>query len=144
MNIAKYKLYLKINEKYNLNYSISNPIEIQNFCNKFLKINQEPEEVLYVLGMNNKKEIISIFEISRGIVNSTLTSPREIFKRLIISNCSAFAIVHNHFGSTEPSKQDIDIYNNLKKCSEIIGIGFVDSLILYENNYYSFFEMGVN
>ena len=49
--------------------------------------------------------------------------------------------MHNHPGGNPiPSKQDFDITNNLIEASKILGVKFLDHIIITKNNYYSFVE----
>lgn len=51
---------------------------------------------------------------------------------------------HNHpSGDIEPSNEDVDITNRLKKCGDIIGINVMDHIIIGDNQYCSFKEKGL-
>lgn len=138
--IKKYELYLKNNKNFYLNFQINNVNRVINFCNNKLNLNKESQEVLYLIGANNQNYVTSVFEISRGSINFSLCSPIEIFKRLILSNCNNFILVHNHLSTCEPSKQDIEIFKQLKKACKLFDINFNDNLIICNNKYYSFYE----
>ena len=56
-------------------------------------------------------------------------------------SASAIICVHNHpSGNINPSKQDIDITNNLVQIGAIHGIKILDHVIIGKYNYYSFLE----
>ena len=58
-------------------------------------------------------------------------------------SASGFICVHNHpSGNILPSKQDLDITNNLIEVGKILGIKLIDHIIVGKNNYYSFLENG--
>lgn len=140
MVLKKYNLYLEKTNEFNFEYNLSKPEKIMNFCNSCLKINKESQEVLYLIGMDSKLNINGVFEISRGNINCNICSPMEILKRLVLSNSNNYILIHNHFSDITPSKEDIQMYHNLKKLNEIIDIKIMDSIIVQDNKYYSFFE----
>ena len=49
--------------------------------------------------------------------------------------------VHNHpGGNVFPSKQDLDVTNNLIEVGKILGIKVLDHIIITKDKYYSFLE----
>ena len=49
--------------------------------------------------------------------------------------------MHNHPGGNAlPSKQDLDVTNNLIEVGKLLGIKVVDHIIICKENYYSFLE----
>lgn len=140
MNIKQYKLYLKEEKNFNFSFQINNCEKVVEFCNQKLNLNKESQEVLYLIGANSQNNVTCVFEISRGNLNFSLCSPIEIFKRLIISNCNNFILVHNHLASVNPSQDDIRTFKELKKASKLFEINFNDSLIIKGKEYFSFFE----
>lgn len=53
-------------------------------------------EMLLVLGLNTKNKVNMVSVCSIGTVNSSVSSVREVFKALLLSNCLSFIVVHNH------------------------------------------------
>lgn len=140
MNITKYNLYLKKDKSFDISFDISNSNKVIEFCKSYLKLDKETQEVLYLIGCDSKNKINSVFEISRGTINKSICSISDIFKRLILSNCNKFVIIHNHFSDTKPSQEDWQVYMSLKETSPLFDIVFNDSLILCDDKYYSFYE----
>jgi len=100
----------------------------------------EAQEVMKVMCLNTRNEVIGITEVSRGTVSSSLIHPREIFRTAILSNATSIIMVHNHpSGDPKPSDDDISITRKLTKASEIIMIEILDHVIIGEK-YYSFKE----
>ena len=70
-------------------------------------------------------------EISRGILDSSLVHPREVFKRAIQGGCAAIVLVHNHpSGDPAPSAEDIRLTRQLIQAGQIVGIKVLDHMIL--------------
>ena len=111
---------------------------------RFKKIGNADQESLWVLGLS-KSLIESYCEcLFKGGIASCSFDPVIIFKRLIVNNCSAFIIIHNHpSGSVAPSSADNLTVKRLHSAGELLEISLVDSLIIGEKTYYSFKEEGI-
>ena len=102
----------------------------------------EPQEIMKVLCLNTRNELIGVTEVSRGTVNSSLVHPREIFRTAILSNATNIIMVHNHpSGDPKPSPEDKSVTKKLIHASEIIGIELLDHVIIGDT-FYSFKEEG--
>ncbi|MBR6690682.1 MAG: DNA repair protein RadC [Bacilli bacterium] len=105
------------------------------------KIGNKKQECFYAVYLDNGKKIIGDKLLFMGTVNYSLVHPREIFKEAYLLGASAIICVHNHPGGNPlPSKQDLEITNNLIEASKILGIKLLDHIIICKNNYYSFLE----
>jgi DNA repair protein RadC len=70
-------------------------------------------------------------EVSKGILDSSLVHPREVFKPAIQSGCAALILVHNHpSGDPAPSADDVRITRQLIQAGQVIGIKVLDHVIL--------------
>ena len=85
---------------------------------------------------------IAAFEIvSKGVLNSSLVTPREIFKSAILQNAASIILCHNHpSGNCEPSTEDIQITMKLVESGKLLGIPVHDHIVFGENSYISFAE----
>ena len=130
---TKFKLEL-VKEKsniYNIEKKVNSPAVVETIAKDILKLDCEPEEVLYMLSLNAKNLITGIFEISRGTLNSSLLHPREIFKRAILNNAFSIVLIHNHpSGDPTPSKEDIDISIRIKEAGRVLGIELLDHVVI--------------
>lgn len=106
---------------------------------KTMKIDEAAEEYLYLLCLDNKGQVTGVHEISHGDINSSLASPREIFKRALLNNANAIILAHNHpSGDITPSKNDLEITERLKTCGELMQIPLIDHIIAgFGNNWTS-------
>ena len=102
----------------------------------------EPQELMKVLCMNTRNELIGVTEVSRGTVNASLVHPREIFRTAILSNATSIIMVHNHpSGDPKPSPEDKHVTKKIMQASEIMGIELLDHVIVGDG-FYSFKEEG--
>lgn len=70
-------------------------------------------------------------EISRGILDSSLVHPREVFKAAIQAGSAAVVLVHNHpSGDPSPSAEDIKLTRQLVQTGQVVGIKVLDHVIL--------------
>ena len=72
-----------------------------------------------------------VAEVSRGILDSSLVHPREVFKTAIQSGCAALILVHNHpSGDPSASADDVRITRQMIQAGHVIGIKVLDHVII--------------
>ncbi len=104
---------------------------------------KEVEEFI-MLALNNKSVLLDEFVISKGTVNSSFASPREIFIQALRVKAVNIIVMHNHpSGDPTPSKNDIITTNNILQAGNILGIKLIDHIIIGDNEYVSFKEKGL-
>lgn len=104
---------------------------------KTLNYNQYQEN-LFILMLDGSNGIINIKNISVGSTNSVIFSVNSIVSECIKMNASKIIIAHNHPSNyVYPSKEDVEQTEQLKIICSILGILFIDHLIIGENSYYS-------
>ena len=105
------------------------------------KIGYEKQEHFYCLYLDNSKKVIKNKLLFLGTINYSMVHPREIFKEAYLSGATSIICIHNHpSGNIKPSKQDIELTNNLIKIGMLLGIKIDDHIIISKNNSFSFFE----
>ncbi len=101
----------------------------------------EAEEVFVVLGLDTRHKISEYWEVSRGSLNESIVHPREVFKRLLVGNCHACILAHNHpSGDPAPSSLDIKLTERLVDAGKLLGLKVLDHVIVGDECYYSFAE----
>ena len=71
------------------------------------------------------------YEITKGILDSSLVHPREVFKAAIQAGCSKLVVAHNHpSGDPTPSSEDVRVTRQLVQAGQIVGIEVLDHVIL--------------
>ncbi len=102
----------------------------------------EVEQVILVM-TDNKNRYQGEILISRGTVNMSVLSPREVFIQAVKMQAVHVILVHNHpSGDPSPSRQDIAITDQLFEAGEILNIPLVDHIIIGDNTYTSLKELG--
>ncbi len=102
------------------------------------------KEHFLCISLNGAHEVIALRVVSMGTLNRTIVHPREVFADPIKEHAAGIICAHNHpSGNTEPSREDIELTERLKKAGDILGIGLLDHLIISETGFYSFSEHGL-
>ncbi len=99
-------------------------------------------EMLFVLSLNDKKQLIRITKVSEGIVNSTQITLKKVITEVIHTNATAVILAHNHpAGNPAPSKEDIQITNEARDILKHIQVELLDHLIIHNTSYVSIADM---
>lgn len=141
MTMQKYHLELVKENSFTYKKShINSPQTIATILRDTLKMHLQSEEIFVCLCLDTKNNIIGIFEVSRGTINSSLVHPREVFKRALLCNAASIIVAHNHpSGEVNPSREDIAITDRLQQAGNLLGIEMLDHIIIGdESTYYSF------
>jgi DNA repair protein RadC len=104
----------------------------------------ERVEIFQVIHLNSKNQIMAIELVSRGSLSSSVVHPREVFSTAIRLQAAAVLLLHNHpSGDPAPSREDRDVTIRLLQAGGILGIRVLDHIVVGENDYYSFADMGL-
>ena len=89
-------------------------------------------ERFWVLNLDTRNRIKGMpLEVSRGILDSSLVHPREVFKPAIQTGCAAVVLIHNHpSGDPTPSAEDVKLTRQIVQTGQVIGIKVLDHVIL--------------
>jgi DNA repair protein RadC len=89
-------------------------------------------ERFWVLNLDTRSRLKAHpHEVSKGILDSSLVHPREVFKPAIQGGCAAVVLVHNHpSGDSSPSAEDLRMTRQLVQAGQVIGIKVLDHVIL--------------
>ena len=136
-----YKIKLQMIKQDNVRITdktMTNATDIIDFINSIEGYNQAINENVIVIMLNTKNKIIAYSEIGMGTSNNCYIDIPSIFKTLFTTNTSKFILAHNHpSGDTTPSKEDIATTKKIKEVSELMGVQFLDHIIIGENEYRS-------
>jgi DNA repair protein RadC len=76
-----------------------------------------------------------------GTADASQAHPRDVYRAAVVAGASGVIVFHNHpSGDPTPSPDDERITRQLALAGEIVGIDFIDHLILCATGYYSFKE----
>ena len=104
---------------------------------------KETEQTILVM-TDGRNYFIQDMVLSIGTVNASLVSPREIFIHVLRHKAVNMLLIHNHpSGDATPSKEDERITCKLKEAAELLGIGFIDHIIIGDKQYTSMKQLGL-
>lgn len=82
--------------------------------------------------------------VTRGILNSSLVHPREVFREAIAERAASIVLVHNHpSGDPTPSADDRAITSQLVAAGRLLDIPIHDHVVIGRGRFVSFAELGL-
>lgn len=103
-----------------------------------------PVEEFHIAILDAKHRIKLSRMITRGLLNSSLVHPREVFASAIAGRAAAIILVHNHpSGDPTPSADDRAITAQLVAAGRLLDIPVADHIIIGHRTYLSFAEAGL-
>ena len=125
---------------------MDSPEKIVQIMTNLLHLDQMAEEYCYMAALNSACRILGVFLLSKGTVNASLVSPRELYIRALLSGAVHVILCHNHpSGDPKPSSIDIRLTEKVKQAGVLLDVGLTDHVIIGggNGNYFSFKEAGM-
>jgi DNA repair protein RadC len=123
-----------------------------------LKI-REPEDVLrlfgtrlrdlqveefHLLALDSQSQVLREVLITRGLLNSSLVHPREVFRAAIAEAAAGIIVVHNHpSGDPTPSAEDRAATRQLASAGQLLDVPLDDHVIIAGDRFVSFATAGL-
>jgi DNA repair protein RadC len=107
---------------------------------------REVAESFWVLLLSTQHHLIGGAPevITRGILNSSLVHPREVFCAAILRHAAAVILCHNHpSGDPSPSADDNAVTEQLVAAGRLLDIPVHDHVIVGRGRYMSYAEAGL-
>ena len=103
-----------------------------------------PVEEFHVAILDAQHRLERDITVTRGILNSSLVHPREVFREAIAERAAAIILVHNHpSGDPTPSADDRGVTDQLVAAGRLLDIPVHDHVIIGRGRYTSFAEAGL-
>ena len=101
----------------------------------------EKQEILKVAMLNNKNELIKIKDIATGGGNFVVATIKSVLNEAVKIEAAKIILIHNHpTGDPTPSEKDIEFTNKVEEASKILGIQFLDHIVIGDTEYVSIFN----
>lgn len=105
------------------------------------KLRHEQQENIWLLMMDKKNHRLGEKCISRGTVDTSVISPREILIEALKCQAVNLIVLHNHpSGNPAPSREDICLTERIRQSADMVGLHLVDHIIIGDQSYYNFVE----
>lgn len=109
------------------------------------KMRFEKQEILKVVMLDNKRNLLKIKDIAIGSGNFAVATQKAIFNEAVKIEAAQIILVHNHpGGDPTPSKADIEFTKEVKRAAQILGMKLADHIIIGKMKYVSIFSLGMN
>lgn len=112
-------------------------------------LGDEDQEVMLVIHLNTKNEIIGYTEVARGSMQQCVIRPADVFRSTLLIGGTALILLHNHpSGHSNPSMEDNTFTKRLKKAGDLLGIDVLDHVIIPSvaeegTSYFSYLDTGL-
>lgn len=121
---------------------VSSPADVHRWLGPVLR--DLAVEEFHVLTLDAQNRITRNLLITRGILNSSLVHPREVFRAAIAEAAASVIVVHNHpSGQPAPSADDRAITTQLVEAGRVLDVPVYDHVIVGGDQYFSFAEAGL-
>jgi len=101
-------------------------------------------EEFHVLALDSQSGVLRDIAVTRGILNSSLVHPREVFRGAIAEAAAGIIVVHNHpSGDPTPSADDRAVTRQLVEAGRILDLPVYDHVVIGRGRYVSFAESGL-
>lgn len=96
------------------------------------------QEEMHLVFLDTKNRRIQETLLTRGTVNASLVSTRELFIEALRYSAVHVAMIHNHpSGDPSPSAEDIAVTKKVKEAGELLDILLLDHIIIGDHCYFS-------
>lgn len=102
------------------------------------QLRHEEQETVICMMLDTATHLLGERQLTRGTVNQSLLSPREVFLAALEFHAVQIILVHNHpSGDPEPSREDILVTKRIQMAGELIGICLLDHIVIGDRRYTS-------
>ncbi len=107
------------------------------------RIGKEEKELFLVLALNSRNRIVAEDTAAVGSVNTVHVSPADILRTAIRNSAASIICLHNHPSQDPtPSPEDRRLTERVAKAASLLGVRFLDHLVVTLSSYYSFSDAG--
>ena len=119
-----------------------NPESIAGYYMESLR-HEEQENVICMM-LDTKNHFLGDVSLSRGTVNTSLISPRELFLEAFAFHAVHLILVHNHpSGDPAPSRDDLLVTRRIMRAGELLDITLLDHIIIGDQRFISMRQAGM-
>jgi len=100
-------------------------------------------EQFWVIYLNNANKVLVKSKISQGGMTATVVDVRLILKEALKLNATGLILCHNHpSGTLKASKADQVVTDKVKAAASLMDIQLLDHIIVTDQSYFSFADLG--
>lgn len=103
-----------------------------------------PVEEFHLLALGSQSQVIRDVLVTRGLLDSSLVHPREVFRPAIAEAAAGIIVVHNHpSGDPTPSAEDRSVTRQLVAAGQLLDVPLYDHVIIAGDRFVSFATLGL-
>jgi len=142
-SLQTYRIQLQAREARENLGTACNPKSVVAIAEALFQDLDADREHFVLLCADTKNRIYAYKVLFSGTQDSTMVGIKETLRAALLLGAAAIIIVHNHpSGDPTPSENDKTTTRNVGRGCREIDLRFIDSIILGEENYFSFAEGG--
>jgi DNA repair protein RadC len=101
-------------------------------------------EEFHLLALDSQSQVLREVLVTRGLLNSSLVHPREVFRAAIAEAAAGIIVVHNHpSGDPTPSAEDRAVTQQLVAAGRLLDLPLYDHVIIAGDRFVSFATTGL-
>ena len=101
-------------------------------------------EEFHLLALDSQSQVLREVMVTRGLLNSSLVHPREVFRHAIAEAAAGIIVVHNHpSGDPTPSAEDQSVTRQLVAAGRLLDLPLYDHVIVAGDRFTSFAAAGL-
>lgn len=101
-------------------------------------------EEFHLLALDSQSRVLREVLVTRGLLNSSLVHPREVFRPAIAEAAAGIIVVHNHpSGDPTPSAEDRAVTRQLVAAGQLLDLPLYDHVIIAGDRFTSFAATGL-
>ncbi|WP_306010495.1 JAB domain-containing protein [Bacillus sp. MMSF_3328] len=128
---------------YHIPEACNSPERAYDTIIELTQANRETQEVFGVISLNTKMRVLGCEIIHKGSVNSSIVTPRDVFKQALLKGATSIMVFHNHpSGDSFRSQEDIQVTRRLAEAGKLMGIELIDHIIVGDDEFYSLKDRG--
>ena len=101
-------------------------------------------EEFHVIALDSQSRVLRDVLVTRGLLNSALVHPREVFRAAIAEAAAGIIVAHNHqSGDPTPSAEDREVTRQLVQAGRLLDLPVYDHVIVAGDRWLSFVSAGL-
>ncbi len=101
-------------------------------------------EEFHLVALDSQSQVLREVLVTRGLLNSSLVHPREVFRPAIVEAAAGIIVVHNHpSGDPTPSGEDKAVTQQLVAAGRLLDLPLYDHVIIAGDRFLSFANAGL-
>ncbi|HEU0072402.1 MAG TPA: DNA repair protein RadC [Dehalococcoidia bacterium] len=121
---------------------VRSPADVNNLLGAEMALLDQ--EHLRVLLVNTRNQVMTVTEVYKGNVSSSLVRTAEVFREAVRQNAPSIIVVHNHpSGDPSPSPDDVALTKTLRQAGDVLQIELLDHIVIGDHRFASLKQLGL-